>query len=332
MKRILVGLGAIVLAALIVAVAGYFALRRGDIPYETLEAKYGGPASAYMEMSDGVRLHYRDQGNRDGPPVVLVHGYSASVHTWEPWVALLGFHYRVITLDLPGHGLTRAPENYAASREGFVAIVHEFADKLALERFVLGGNSMGGGVAWRFAIVHPERLNGLILVNAAGWPREGPRNPRGPIIFSLINHPLIGPLLRDLDNRPFVAQGIRAAFADQSKVDDAMIDRYVELSRAPGHRDILRNIEQGVPASEALMAQIAAPTLVLHGDQDNLIPVEHGRRFGETIPNATYVEFENVGHVPMEEIPEESARVVAEFLARIAPPAPADTAAAAAPI
>jgi pimeloyl-ACP methyl ester carboxylesterase len=320
MGAVLKWFGVIMGALAVVLVVTFLALQRPDIPFETLEAKYANAESEFIDLPGEVRLHYRDEGRADAPTLVMVHGFSASVHTWEPWVERLGDRYRVLSLDLPGHGLTRAPEDYHASTQAFVSVVNAFADAKGLERFTLIGNSMGGGVAWNYALAHPERLDALVLVDAAGWrPAEvdpDERNGPPPLIFALINAPVIGPLMRNLETRPLVGQGLRSAFVDADAVDDAMIDRYVELSRAPGHRTILTSIAQD-GAEPARMAEIAAPTLVLHGAIDNLIPVSAGRYYAETIPGAELVVFDNVGHVPMEEIPDQSAAVLAAFLDKV---------------
>lgn len=307
-------------ALALVFVVAFLALQRPDIPYEELEAEYANAESEYLDLPSGVRLHYRDQGPTEAPVLVMVHGFAASLHTWEPWVDLLDDRYRVITLDLPGHGLTRAPEGYDASTMRFVETLDAFADAKGLAHFTLVGNSMGGAVSWNYALANPARLDALVLVNAAGWrPSEvGEEESNGPppIVFSLIRAPVLGPLIRNLETRPLAAQGLRSAFIDRSKVDDAMIDRYVELSRAPGHREILVSIAQDGAAAES-MSEITTPTLVMHGAIDNLIPVSAGRYYATTIPGAELVVFENVGHVPMEEIPAQSAQALTAFLDRI---------------
>jgi pimeloyl-ACP methyl ester carboxylesterase len=116
--------------------------------------------------------------------------------------------------------------------------------------------------------------------------------------------------------RPLARQGLRSAFIDDSLVDDAMVDRYVELSRGPGHRAILLSIEQN-GASPVRMSEISMPTLVMHGAQDNLIPVAAGRHYAAAIPGAELTVFENVGHVPMEEVPDQSAAALETFLTRV---------------
>lgn len=306
--------------AAVVAVLAFLALQRPDIPYERLEARYANEESEFIDLPDGVRVHIRDQGPADRPTLVLLHGFAASLHTWEPWVERLADDYRVITIDLPGHGLTRAPRQYQASTQGFVGIVQAVVEARGIERFTLAGNSMGGGVAWNYALAHPEDLEGLVLVNAAGWrpstANEGEREGPPPFIFSLIRAPIIGPGIRNLEMRPLARQGLRSAFIDDSLVDRAMVNRYVELSRGPGHRAILLNIQQN-GASADRMREIALPTLVMHGAQDNLIPVDAGRYYAAAIPGAELVVFDNVGHVPMEEAPDQSAAALEAFLARV---------------
>jgi pimeloyl-ACP methyl ester carboxylesterase len=322
MRKFLIGIAALFGVVVVVLAAGYFALRRPDIPFQTLDAKYANAQSKWLDMGDGVRLHYRDQGNPNGHVLILVHGFSASLHTWEPWVQRLGSRYRILTLDLPGHGLTETPPDYHASTDGFVDIVHRFAEKMNAPRFTLAGNSMGGGVAWNYALAHPEQLDALVLVDAAGWPERGD-NP--PLIFALINNPALKPIIRDLDTKPMIQGGLQKSFGDPAFADAAMVERYYELSRAPGHRAILLNIERSGPATPERMAQIHVPTLVLHGEKDNLIPVSSGRRFAETIPGAEIVTFANIGHVPMEEAADQSAAALAAFLTRVYATAPEAT-------
>lgn len=295
-----------------------------DIPYETLEARYGGGASRYMDLPGEVRVHYRDEGPRDGAPtLVMVHGFSASLHTWEPWARRFSSDHRVIRLDLPGHGLTRAPLTYRRSQAGDVAVVEALARELKAERFVLIGNSMGGGVGLAYAIAHPKRLQGLVLVDSAGGP-SGPRKDGGPpLIFKLLRTPVGRALLRHANPRPLAEPGLRQAYVDPSLVTPALVDRYVDLARAPGHRALIL-AGQAAPRSgfdSAALAAITVPTLVLHGQADTVIPVAAGEGLARAIPGAVLVTWPGVGHVPMEQIPQRSGDALAAFLADL-PKAP----------
>lgn len=264
-------------------------------------------------------MHYRDEGQTSGPTLLLIHGFSASLHTWEPWVQRLGDRYRVVSLDLPGHGLTRAPAGYQASMEAFRDIVAEFVRAQGLTRFALAGSSMGGNVAWEYALAHPEQVDALILVDASGWDQSGEREESA--VFKLLRNPVLGPLLRDLDNRRLIRQGLEASFADPMFVDENMVARYSELARAPGHRDILMQLtlafgERNFATPERL-APLSMPVLLLWGDQDRLVPPAHAELFRDAIAQSELVMFENVGHIPQEEVADESALAVDEFLYRI---------------
>lgn len=311
--RIVVVAVAIIVVAL---AAGYLALLRADIPYAKLEAKYASADSRFMDLPGGLRVHYRDQGNPKGPPLVLVHGFSASLQAWEPWVARLGRDYRIVSLDLPGHGLTRAPAHYAASIDGYADIVDAAARRLNLGPYVVAGNSMGGACAWDDALRHPAHVRALVLVDAAGSPSRTKESGE-PLIFKLMASPVARPLIRDIDSRPLVKDALKAAYGDPALVTPALVDRYVELSRAPGHRDILLTIQDRprAPVTAETFRAMRVPTLVMHGEADKLIPVADGRGFARAIPGAKLITYPGVGHVPMEQIPDRSAADVAAFLA-----------------
>lgn len=310
MKTLFKILAGLVVLALVAALAGWLVLRRDDIPYETLEAKYGGGELArYVDLPNGVRAHYRDQGPAAAPTLVLVHGFSASVHIWEPWAEALSQDHRVISIDLPGHGLTRAPEGYVPSMEAFAEHVEAVTRAVGAERFVLVGSSMGGHAAWTYALKYPDRLSGLVLVGASGWPEAAQADQSDPAIFRILRHPLGRAVLRDLDMSRLTREGLESAFEPQpQRVDDAMAERYVSLARAPGHRDIILAIMASprTPATAERLATISIPTLVMTGDGDRLVPPDHARRFAAAIPGSSLVVFDQTGHMPMESAPERS--------------------------
>ncbi len=310
-------LGGLLLIA-VALVAGYFLLSRAPATYADLDKTYASAASKFIDMGSGVSAHYRDEGNPNGRTLLLVHGFSASLHTWEPWVAALGGEYRMVSLDLPGHGLTRTPAGYAPTIEGYADTIDAFAEKLQLGKVVVIGSSMGGGAAWQLALRHPARVDALVLVDASGWPEPQSENAREPTVFKLLRNPVMGPILRRLDNTPMVRQGLEASFANPALVDDAMVARYVDMSRAPGHGDVLLSLMSGrggrTVATKDLLAKIKAPTLILHGRQDNLIPVESATKFNDAIPGSKLILYDKVGHIPQEELPVRSAADLRNFL------------------
>lgn len=289
---------------IIVAIAGWFALKRSDIPYPALETVYMTEASNFITLEDGLKLHYRDEGNPDGQAVVLVHGFSASTQTWDPLISELKDEYRLISIDLPSHGLSRAP--YKPETTGmpvFEKSFGEFVDRLGIEDFVLAGSSMGGDLAWRYARDNPSKLDGLILIGAAGWAISEEDAGDQSLVFKLLENPFARRILRDIDTSSLMESGLEASFSNPEFVTDEMVDRYISLSRAPGHRAGMMALlaEERSPATYTQLADLRTPTLVLHGDEDNLVPVSSGRKFAEALPNAQLVVYEETGHLPHEE-------------------------------
>jgi pimeloyl-ACP methyl ester carboxylesterase len=306
---------AILLAIVAVLAGAFWYFSTPDIPRATLEAKYATPPSAFLKLSDGTRVHYRDRGPKEAPTLVLLHGSNASFLTWEPWAKSLSDTYRVVSVDLPGHGLTGAVPNKDYSQEGMVAFTLAFADALRLQRFALAGNSMGGGVAARFAEEHPDRLTALILVDAAGMPvRQG---DRVPLAFRIARMPVLNQLVLHVTPRSLASEGLNDAIVHKEILNDAMIDSYWEFARMEGTREA--TLERFSSPWDTYVRDhiraITMPTLILWGEQDHLIPVEAGREFRKAIPGSKLIVYPKTGHIPMEEVAAQSAADVRAFLA-----------------
>jgi pimeloyl-ACP methyl ester carboxylesterase len=309
---------AVVVTLGVILFAGWMTLRRDDIPYEQLEAIYANGDSRYIAFGDDMRVHFRDVGPRDGKVIILVHGFSASLHTWEPWVNNLKRDYRVVSLDLPGHGLSRCLDNGTIGPQQFVDTINRVANTLEIDRFTLAGNSMGGSAAWNYALTHPDRLDGLVLIDSAGWPYPETEEDSRPLVFRLLDIGLARRVMKDLDLSTLIRGGLENSFGDPSFVTDEMVERYATLSRAPCHRAALLELVSGQgerrEATPELLATITTPTLVMHGEKDNLIPVENGERFAEAIPGAKLIVYPGVGHLPQEEVAELSEGDLRAFL------------------
>jgi pimeloyl-ACP methyl ester carboxylesterase len=289
---------------------------------------YASSDSRFLALDEEKRIHFRDVGPREAPTIVLVHGFSASLHTWEPWVADLKRDYRVISLDLPGHGLSRCVDNDEIGMEQFTAIIDQVTRALKVDRFTLAGNSMGGGAAWNFALAHPGRLEGLVLVDAAGWPRAAEESDDRPFIFRLLEIGIARELVKDLDMSSLIRPGLEDSFADPAFVTDEMVDRYASLSRAPCHREALLTLSAGrgarIEATPEKLSAITVPTLVMHGELDNIIPASHGEQFAAAIPGAELKLYPDVGHLPQEEIAAQSVADLRDFLTRRVTAVPQD--------
>ena len=293
-------------------------LRAPDRPVESLVARWAGPPSELIELK-GQLVHYRDEGPRsDATPIVLLHGTSASLHTWAGWSKALRGQRRVISLDLPGFGLTGpftgayAGQSYTGDH--YARFVLDLLDHLAVQRFVVAGNSLGGEVAWRIAAAAPQRVAALVLVDAVAYPIT----PGGlPLGWQMARLPVLGQLSEHLLPKPLVRQGLRAVYGDPAKVDDALVDRYFELTLRAGNRAALVQRLQSWSPTEGVthVTGVSAPTLILWGGQDRLIPPANAARFAADIPGSRVQVFEDLGHVPHEEDPARTVAAVVDFLA-----------------
>jgi len=307
---------------LLLLVTGIF-LYKGPIPADVVDARYTSLSSQFLMMENGSRIHYRDEGNRQGEVIVLLHGSSASLHTWEPWVDILANEFRIITLDLPGHGLTGAVPDNDYTTVAFIKALDAVVNHLQVPEFVLGGNSMGGEVSWRYALVHPRKVNALILVDAAGLPQwrteleETNGNEDAPLVFKLLAKPWFRAIATRLDTYYLVKWAVEAAYNNSPVVTDELIMRYYELALRKGSRQAtvtrFANFARDFDKSYDL-SQLTQPTLIIWGEEDSFISVDMAYKFEQALANTVLVTFSGVGHIPMEEIPEESANSVIEFI------------------
>jgi pimeloyl-ACP methyl ester carboxylesterase len=308
-------LGIILGFILLILIGAWLWLRGPDIPLAALEAKYARADSHFVDLPGGYHAHYREDGDPGLPTLVLLHGFGDSFMTWEGWVKELTPQFHIISLDFPGHGLTRAPEGSSLSGDALADFVDAFAKTLALPKFAVAGNSMGGGAAWQLAVRHPERINALILVDAAGFANDKPAGDE-PLAFRILRYRLGRTLLSKIDNRPLIDQGLKADVYDKTLITEGLVDRFAEFQRAPGHREILMGINMGArPASTAqLLSGVKVPTLILWGESDPLIEPAAAKKFAAAIAGSKLITYPHVGHLPQLEIPQRSAADTAAFL------------------
>ena len=296
--------------------------REPDRQVQTLVARWALPPSDFIEVG-GQIVHLRDEGPRDDPaPLLLLHGTAASLHTWEGWATALKGQRRVIRFDLPGFGLTgpftgsHAPDDYRG--DTLARFTLALMDQLRLQRVVLGGNSLGGEVAWRVASLAPQRVDRLVLVDATGYDVAPERIPPG---FLMAGLPVLGRIGDHLLMKGWVEATLRSVYGDPSRVTPELVDRHYELLLRAGNRPALRQ-RLGQLAAGQDVARIAAlrlPVLLLWGERDALVPLAAARRFAADVPGSRLVLLPGLGHVPQEEDPAASLAPVRGFL----PPAPA---------
>jgi pimeloyl-ACP methyl ester carboxylesterase len=298
-----------VLALLGLLVVAFLVLRTPDTDAAEMRAKYGAAPSQFVELGGGVKVHLRDEGPKDAPVIMLLHGSNADLHTWEPWVEALKGQYRVIRFDQVGHGLTGPDPADDYSTANYVADIGEVADKLGLSTFIIGGNSMGGKHALAYAIAHPERLAGLVLVDGSGGPmlklagEKKEKKGGGNIGFTIARMPGLNLIAEQITPRSLIAQSLEQSVSVKAIVTEAMIDRYWELLRYPGNRraTLTRFSQPYDPLRAEDIAAVKTPTLILWGEEDRVIPVEAGQWLAKTIPGSKLVVYPKIGHLPQEE-------------------------------
>jgi pimeloyl-ACP methyl ester carboxylesterase len=284
-------------------------LYRPDIPPGGLELLYTDSDSHFVEL-DGVRVHYKDEGS--GQPVLLLHGTGSSLHTWDGWVDRMAGDFRLIRPDLPGFGLT-GPDpsgDYSAARR--VEILAALLDSLGVERSSVAGNSLGGLLALKFALTFPGRTERLVLVDAAGHPGQ---SGGAFTVLALARLPLLGRVMGRLTPRVLVARAVREVYDDPSKVTPELIQRHYDLLRRKGNRQaLLAGVADEWTLERDAIRSLHQPTLVMWGDSDRLIAVEVADLFHQDLPNSRLIVYDDAGHVPMEETPNQSARDATLFL------------------
>ena len=312
MKLVLRILVVTVVAILVFAIAGIAATWAPDRTVDSLKARWAQPPSQFIEVA-GMQVHLRDEGPRDDPvPIVLLHGTSASLHTWDGWSQTLSTTRRVIRFDLPAFGLTGPNPQNDYTLKSYVSFVTAVMDKLGVQRFVLGGNSLGGQIAWETAHALPARVERLILVDSGGYAFVPKSLPVG---FQIARMPVLRNLMAYTLPRGIVQNSIENVYGDPSLVQPALIDRYYDLTLRAGNRNALGyRLDQGYVSDEAKIKSLKLPTLILWGAKDRLIPPESGQNFARDIAGSKLVMFEALGHVPHEENAQMTLAEVQKFL------------------
>jgi pimeloyl-ACP methyl ester carboxylesterase len=301
-------------AVLFLLIAGAFLfVHEPDIARTTLEAKYAGKPSQFITLPDGTRAHVRDRGPRDARALVLIHGSNASLFTWEPWAKRLSDTFRVITVDLPGHGLTGAVPNRDYSQEAMLKFMEAITNALRLDTFAIGGNSMGGRVALLFTLEHPSRTTHLVLVDSGGVPTKQV-DPES-FAFRLIRMPVINRVLLYITPRSLVADGLNGAVSHKDIISDEMVDRYWDFVRMKGTREAtIARVNIRDKRIKDRISSIKVPTLILWGEEDRIISVEAAYEFHAAISGSKLIIYPKTGHIPQEELADRSAADVRTFL------------------
>lgn len=302
-------IAALVLVTLGAAYTAYW-LWTPDRSRVELEAKYRASQDDIRTV-DGINLHFRDTGRRDLPALILLHGFGSSLHTWEPWAKMLEADNRVIRLDIPGFGLTGPDPQGDYSTPRVVRLVLALLDDLKIPKATVIGHSMGGKIAWNFAVSHPDRLEKLVLISPDGFAAPGSAYNQKPEVASTLR------LMRYALPKALLRPNLEVAYSDTSRLTDQLVTRYHDLMLAPGQRAAMISVLEQAVLTDPVpqLARITAPVLLLWGDKDRMIPFGHAQDYLKALPKARLAAIPGLGHVPHEEAPDISITPLKAFLA-----------------
>ena len=297
-----------------ILLAGAFLLSScdSDIPVAQLKAKYQKANSAFIDI-DGVTVHYIMEGRMDDSlPIVFIHGTSASLHTWDTLSSLLKTNKKIIRLDLPAFGLTGPNRLNQYSFNFYNQFLDEFLLKLNVTKCIVAGNSLGGSIAWNYAIASPNKVKQLILLDASGYPKK---DEKGSLGFKLAGIPVLNQALKHISPISLIRKSLEDAFYNKSLVTEQMVHQYHDMLLREGNRAaVLELFQHPMKADATKIKMITQPTLIIWGKEDQLISYKNAALFKQDIRNSQMLVLDKVGHIPMEEAPNQVAAAILEFI------------------
>ena len=301
------------------ALAVLAACRAAPIP-ESQAFPAGTTLVTKFVVVDSSRLRVLDVGR--GPAVVLVHGLAASMYSWRYTIdPLVAAGYRVVAYDNRGFGFSDKPAS-GYTNAAYVHLLFGLLDSLGVSDAVLVGHSMGGAIVADAALTRPERVRGLVLVDAAGL------GIGMSFMLRVARWPVVGPLFDRLRGRGATATILRNIYGDPSRITEQQIDQYYAPVASPDFGRGLRGIlhEFRFDDLQGRLGSIMTPTLVMWGTRDRVIPQLIGETMAAQLPHASLARFQTAGHALPEESPEEFNRVLIGYLRSGLPVAPANLA------
>jgi pimeloyl-ACP methyl ester carboxylesterase len=312
-------LGFILLAFLILILVGPLLVPLPLLEGTVAEADLAEPDSLFIEVN-GITVHYKQMGS--GKPVmILLHGFGASVFSWREVMAPLAEYGTVIAYDRPAFGLTERPmagewvgeSPYSAASQ--VTLLIGLMDALSIERAILVGNSAGGDIALSVALSHPERVLGLVLVDAAVYSRGGAPTWLRPLIKLPVYQNAGALIVRNW----MLARGdrlIELAWHDPLKISAEILVGYRKALQAKNWDRALWELVRASAGDGQVyrLDELIPPVLVVTGDDDRIVPIDQSLRLADEIPGAELAVFRACGHVPQEECPQQFLAAIAPFM------------------
>lgn len=261
----------------------------------------------------GINYHYTEYPG-PGLPILLLHGFASSTYTWEKVAPLLqkkGYH--VWALDMKGFGWSDKPRESIYAPRQLMEEVNEWMDAVGLEKVVFVGNSLGGAIAWNMALEHPDKVNKLVLIDAAGFMHEMPFPVR------LAGLPGAATIAELFFGRWTIRNILEEVYYNPSRITEIQVDAYYDRMRTENALYAVTALGQSLDEIAAeeysrRIPEVQLKTLIIWGREDSWIPVEDAWKFEKALPNATLKIIPGCGHIPQEERPEETAQLILEFL------------------
>jgi len=267
------------------------------------------PAADRFLTLDGPAIRYRDEGPRRAPVIILIHGFTFSLESWDAWAADLARDHRVLRYDLAGHGLSAADPAGRYATVDREAQLCALMKRLGISKATIAGNSLGGMIAWNFAADHPKQVEKLILVDTGAFSINGVHDT--PVA--------VPPMMRSFLMSPTAAGMAFTAsriYAHPDRVPPATLERLHAMMARNGPAMIAHLERFTLPDPVAKLGTIKAPTLILWGERDTFIPLADATRIGDAIPGSAVAIIPDAGHAPQEEAPAESLARVRAFLSQ----------------
>ena len=302
-----------------------------SVPRDELRRRYTQSGSRFVKIM-GADVHYVDEGS--GELIVMIHGFASSLHTWNRVADELKREYRVIRLDLPPFGVTGPLRTGSGAIETmnlptYRRFIDTFVQALGISRATFMGNSLGGLIAWDYAVRHREAVERLVLIDSAGFPMKL------PIYIGLFNSALVRASSPWCLPEVIVKSAVRNVYGDPRKINAVTLRRYVEFFHGEGTRTAIGKMVPTLDFKDVdteVLKSLDVPTLVLWGAKDRWIPTAHAAEFAGRIPGAKSVMYPGLGHIPMEEAPERVMVDLRAFLGARGMRIPADEGADRAPV
>lgn len=280
----------------------------GDLPLEALKKQYTYPESRFVSV-DGMDVHVRSLGK--GEVILLLHDANSSLRTWDVWMRTLAEKYRVLAVDLPGNGLTGPHPRSSYSAFMYADFLQHLVTALEIGKFHLVGNGLGAQIAWFYAAENPGKIQSLVLLDAPGFEARN-----SSALTLLARTPLLNRIIWTITPRMVVQLMLEDVYADDALINDTLVDQHFNLLLRPGNRKAFTDrmqVSDNKPPVD-IIEKISAPTLILWGAEDARISPEYAYEFHRRIRGALLKIYQNTGHWPQEENPNQTAADVLSFL------------------